>query len=418
MDIDNSSASFSGNIPPEYDFIISGGGMAGLSLAYYLHQSSLRDNSVLIIDRESKDRNDHTWCFWEKEDSVFEEIIFRKWNGVWFHGSNHFSKWLNLGDYQYKMLRGIDFYEYVKKTIRTNPDFQLLKADILGMEEVDGQMQVKTSVGNFRSKHMVFDSTYRSAYDNPSYNNMLQHFMGWTIETEKPVFKPEEPTLFDFRTDQKNECRFMYVLPHSAQKALIEFTVFSDNILKETDYQHYLKSYIQNILKSEAPETALNTYKITETEFGIIPMSDEPHQINPVPGILRIGTAGGFVKSSTGYSFQRTQRKLKKLVEMLEQSEGNFQSIDWHKNLQRSGYIPTWNSYLDSILLRVMLKKKHPSDDIFTRLFSKNTPSVILKFLDEDTSFKEELSIMRTVPTLVFLRSAFIIALKKFFSGD
>ncbi len=47
------------------DYIIAGGGMAGLSLAYYLNESrSLRDKKVLIIDRDAKTANDHTWCFW------------------------------------------------------------------------------------------------------------------------------------------------------------------------------------------------------------------------------------------------------------------------------------------------------------------------------------------------------------------
>ena len=54
------------NLPNTYQYIIAGGGMAGLSLAFYLNQSTLKNQSILIIDREIKSANDHTWCFWEQ----------------------------------------------------------------------------------------------------------------------------------------------------------------------------------------------------------------------------------------------------------------------------------------------------------------------------------------------------------------
>jgi lycopene beta-cyclase len=49
---------------PDYDFILSGGGLAGLSLAYHLINSPLRDRSILIVDKDAKQQNDRTWCFW------------------------------------------------------------------------------------------------------------------------------------------------------------------------------------------------------------------------------------------------------------------------------------------------------------------------------------------------------------------
>ena len=89
----------------KYDYILAGGGMSGLSLAYYLTQSKLRDKSVLIIDKEAKNQNDRTWCFWERGEGPFEPILFRKWNTVDFYGTT-VSGPLDMGDYQYKMLRG------------------------------------------------------------------------------------------------------------------------------------------------------------------------------------------------------------------------------------------------------------------------------------------------------------------------
>jgi lycopene beta-cyclase len=212
-----------------------------------------------------------------------------------------------------------------------------------------------------------------------------------------------EPTLFDFRVEQKGECRFAYILPFSARKALIEFTIFSDNLLPRDEYEFYLRKYISEILRIE-------NYKILETEAGVIPMSDEPHEQNPAAKIIRIGTAGGYVKPSTGYSFQRTQRRLREIVEKLQITNYELRIAENQKSKIKN---QKWKEYLDSALLNVLLTKKHPAADVFTRLFSRNEPAQILKFLDEDTSFKDDLRVMRSVPLSPFAKAALRIAVRK-----
>ena len=383
-----------------YNYIIAGGGMAGLSLAFYLNQSSLRHKSILIIDRDEKNTNDHTWCFWEKERSPYEEIITQKWKGVWFHGTDNFSQLLDLQDYTYKMIRGIDFYNYVIPILKQNLNITFLRADISEVTE-----NVKTDKGDFYASEAVFDSCYRSKYDNPKHHNMLQHFKGWVIETTKPAFNVNEPTLFDFRIEQKNELRFVYVLPHSETKALIEFTIFSDNLITDAEYEFYLKKYIEETLKVGDCHIKSDEYQISETEFGIVPMSDEPHEVSPMYKVIRIGTSGGYVKASTGYSFQRSQRFLQRLVKSLEENRTFGNGL----NLNR------WKGFLDTVLLNVMLKNRTPQNEIFTRLFKYNSPIKVLKFLDEDTSFFEDIALINNVPKPPLIRAACDVLMKKFF---
>ncbi len=368
--------------------------MAGLSLAFYLNESGkLKHKKVLIIDRDAKTANDHTWCFWEREKGVFEEIVFRKWNSIYFHGTRGFSASLDLGEYEYKMIRAVDFYKFVFDKIKPNPNFTFLQSEIISVENG----KVKTNESEFFAREFIFDSFTRKTYDNPNYQNLFQHFYGWLVETESEIFNPLEPTLFDFRVEQKNECRFIYILPFSATKALVEFTIFSDTILEKQEYEENLKSYFADMLKTE-------NYKILETETGVIPMSDEPHNRFPDAKTVRIGTSGGYVKPSTGYSFKRTQGFLRKLVNDLETS-GKTQNSKL-KTLN-------WKQFLDSVLLDVLLKKKHPADDVFTALFSKNPTERVLKFLDEKTSVREDLRIMKTVPRAAFAKAAVETALKK-----
>jgi lycopene beta-cyclase len=151
-----------------FDYIIAGGGMAGLSLAFYLNESSsLRDKKILIIDRDAKNKNDHTWCFWEKEKGAFEEIVFRRWCGVWFHGTDNFSEFLDLDEYEYKMIRAIDFYEFVFTKINQNPNVTFQQADVLEIISSENQAIVKTDQGEFSATDFIFDSLTRKTYDNP-----------------------------------------------------------------------------------------------------------------------------------------------------------------------------------------------------------------------------------------------------------
>lgn len=376
-----------------FDYIIAGGGMAGLSLAFLLDKSKLRNKKILIIDREVKNQNDHTWCFWESEKGNFEEVVFRKWNDVWFHGTQEFNELLNLQNYEYKMIRAVEFYKYIHAKLLRNNNFKIIQADILSVENGI----VKTNKGNFKAHEFVFDSSHKKTYDNPKYQNMVQHFLGFVIETEDSFFKLDEATLFDFRFEQKNECRFAYVLPISENKALIEFTIFSDNLLAKNEYEIELKKYIGDVLKIEK-------YKIIETESGVIPMSDEPHVEFPDSKTIRIGTSAGYVKSSTGYSFQRTQRKLKKLVDSLQ--NGKIKT-------QNSKLKTSWKNYLDSTLLNVLLTKKHSANDVFTALFKNNQPNKVLKFLDEDTTLLEDFQIMQSVQIIPFTKAAIETAISK-----
>ena len=64
-----------------FDYIIAGGGAAGLSLAWNLSRSEiLRNKTVLIIDRDDKKRNDRTWGFWTKDFVDFDDILFRQFH--------------------------------------------------------------------------------------------------------------------------------------------------------------------------------------------------------------------------------------------------------------------------------------------------------------------------------------------------
>ncbi|XWW46060.1 lycopene cyclase [Fibrella sp. USSR17] len=382
----------------KYDYVIAGGGMSGLSLAYYLTLSKLRDRSVLIIDKEPKNTNDRTWCFWERGIGPFEPILFRKWDTVDFYGTT-LSGSLNIGDYQYKMLRGIDFYDHIRTHLANFPNVEFRQGTINRLKDTaDGGFLIvddEPIIADF-----IFDSTHPLNLRNPDNHNLLQHFKGWVITTEKPCFDVKRPRMMDFRVAQEGDCRFLYVLPFNEKTAMVEYTIFNDHLLAPEAYETSLRAYIDQFLDT-------GTYQISETEFGVIPMSDEPALENPAAHIVRIGTSGGYTKPSTGYTFQRTQRYLRELVNMLVATG--------RPERRRSWFTEPFKGLLDSVLLNVLQNKRHPADDIFTRLYERNPPARIFRFLDEDTSLWEDLRIMSTVPLAPFTVGAFDVLRKRIF---
>jgi lycopene beta-cyclase len=218
---------------------------------------------------------------------------------------------------------------------------------------------------------------------------LLQHFKGWIIETEKPVFDPGQATLMDFRVSQEQGTTFVYVMPFLTTKALVEYTLFSEKLLEPTKYNEALKNYIDNFLDADV-------YRIVEEEFGVIPMTN--HKFPAVNGrIVNIGTAGGQTKASSGYTFRFIQRHSARIVNSLIEKNNPFIAISRESGRFR---------FYDSTLLYILKHNKLPGDKIFTGLFKKNKPRQVLRFLDNESSLSDELKIISSLPTWPFLKAA------------
>ena len=191
----------------------------------------------------------------------------------------------------------------------------------------------------------------------------------------------------------------MYVLPTSNREALFEYTYFSGKIRTKEQYREKIKNYLLAYYNLSHEE-----YEIIEEEYGIIPMrpSSLPVQ-NLHDKILRIGTSGGFVKPSTGYSFLRTQHLLTDLVKNLESKNLNGLMIPENR----------FKAWLDKVFLQVLIDQHVSGNEVFEALFRKNSPQKMLRFLAEKTSWKEDLGLMTTVPTMPFLRAVISLAWRK-----
>ena len=214
----------------KYDFIIAGSGCAGLSLLYHLLQEpTLQNKSILILDKDAKNSNDRTWCFWEKKPGTFESIVHAKWNTLEFLSTDYKAQ-LDLASYTYKMIQGIDFYNFVIQLAKKFPNVSFVTAPIISITSEIHTATVTTEENSYTSTY-IFNSTGLFNPKMTEENSLLQHFKGWVIETKEPVFDAEVGRLMDFSVAQDNGTTFMYVLPTSQTTALIEYTLFSKKIL-------------------------------------------------------------------------------------------------------------------------------------------------------------------------------------------
>ena len=60
----------------------------------------------------------------------------------------------------------------------------------------------------------------------------------------------------------------------------------------------------------------------------------------------------------------------------------------------------------DTILLNVLATDKYPADAVFARMFRNNPIDRVLRFLDNESSVKDDLKLIATLPKRPFMKAA------------
>ncbi len=369
-----------------YNYIFTGSGLSALMTIYeMLLCGKFEDKSILLIDENAKKVNDRTWCFWD-ENNLFNEIVSKKWNQAVF-ANEKFNRVLELTPYQYKKINGLDFYELVFKKISEHKNIHFLNQKVVDFTELGNHCVVKTKEETFTC-NKIFNSIFNPEIVTAQNKFPLiqQHFIGWFIKSKEAVFTSNCATFMDFSVEQKGNTRFMYVLPTSENEALLEYTLFSKDLLLREEYEFEIQKYIENL--------GIKEYEIIEKEQGNIPMTCYPFWKHNTKNIINIGSAGGWTKASTGYTFKNASKKSKALVRFLK-SESDFSKF--HKKNKFWLY--------DLLLLDILSSKNELGSKIFSSMFKKGSSTIIFKFLDEETSIWEDLQVIWKCPKIIFVKA-------------
>ncbi|TJY32180.1 lycopene cyclase family protein [Pontimicrobium aquaticum] len=372
---------------PHFDYIIIGNGLAGLQLALKLTSDTyFSDKQIALIDSSTKSDNDKTWSFWETESSYWDNIVHKSWNEASVITSKKRID-LKLQPYTYKTIRAIDFYNEVITKLKQYNNIHFIIDRVESVSEKD-TVTVRTKKQTYVAKH-VFDSRVHEAFLNSPKHCIIitQHFKGWVIKTPTNTFNENKITMMDYRLKDGKQTTFMYVLPFSKTEALVEFTYFTKHLVEDGTYDCFLKKYISDYLK-------IDDYTIIETERGQIPMTNFPFNTYNTKGITKIGTGGGWVKGSTGYSFKHTEKKVDKIISNIKQ----------HKTPSSNLFKRKYRFY-DKVFLKVLKDENDKGEWIFQQFYSKNSIQTMFRFLDEDSSLYEDIKIMWSLFSWSFIKA-------------
>ena len=352
----------------EFDYIIIGGGCAGLSLAYELEMNGrLKDKTLAIIEPRKEYKRDKTWSFWKVFNHNFEDCVIKSWKNFTVNSSES-SQEITNKNFPYQSIDSGKFYEKINSKLSFNPNINFFK----NLNEINSENSI------------IFNSVFKGKLDK---SGLWQHFQGVEIETSKNIFDDEILNLMDFNCDQKNDVHFFYTLPFKKNRALIETTWLS-NLEDQSlmDYDLQLENYIKNNL-------GIKNYKINFTEKGAIPLfypsfKNDNRNIN-------IGSAGGMTRLSTGYTFLNIQEHSKYIV----------------KNINKIEKIKTFNlgkkyQFLDKVFLRVLERYPEKMPKIFFDMF-KTSSNTVIKFLSNKSNIFEDLNVIRKMPKIIFIKALF-----------
>lgn len=373
----------------KYNYIILGSGLSGLLTAYRMANDAwFDDKSILIIDKEIKNQNDRTWCFWEKPNGEFDSILSKTWEKA-FVGNKDFQQSFDMNPYLYKMIRSSNFYQLVLDKISSKSNFSFQNDAIINWK-TNGNLVAVTGEKATYTSDFVLNSFFdvHPILNQNKYPYLKQHFIGWFIKTKIDAFDDSEVKFMDFTIEQDGNTRFMYVLPTSKTEALFEYTLFSEELLEKKDYEKAIEQYLQH--------RGITDYEIVEKEAGNIPMTCFPFHKQNSERILFIGTAGGWTKASTGFTFSNSTKQSEKLVAFLKTNQ------NLSKFHQKNRY---W--FYDLILLEVLHQNNELGAQLFGTLFEKNSVQEIFKFLNEEGTVFSDFKVMLSLPKWLFVKATF-----------
>ena len=111
----------------EFDYIIIGGGCAGLSLAYELEiHEKLKEKTLAIIEPRQEYKKDKTWSFWKVFPHNYEDCVKKSWDNFTINSPNE-TKYVECQATPYQTIDSGLFYNKVLSKLRLNKNIFFFK---------------------------------------------------------------------------------------------------------------------------------------------------------------------------------------------------------------------------------------------------------------------------------------------------
>tara|TARA_B100000242_G_scaffold206388_1_gene149737 strand:+ start:158 stop:1240 length:1083 start_codon:yes stop_codon:yes gene_type:complete len=353
-----------------YKAAIIGLGPSGLAVNKILYGDS--SSEIIAFDNEDIHNRDNFFGFWLTDwMKPFENIVEKKWH-EWTIGDKKINITHTSSDKPYCV---ISFKKWKNYCLDSKNKLEIINKKVIQYYSQQNYFKIITADNNEYYAEKIYDS--RSVKEKK--DELMQHFFGINISVEDNTFNENKLTLMHF-TEEKNLLHFIYILPFSHNKALVESTVFSKEIFKSSWYREKIINYLS--LKN------ISKFEEISTEKGIIPMFFVEEKRSSSPNIFNIGIRGGACKPSTGYAFSF----LIKQIQLLKNSKKNY--VDIHKFLERK---------MDKIFINY-LKNNNENGQSFIKLASNLNGNEFQSFMMGESNLFTKLKIIKSMPKLLFIK--------------
>jgi lycopene beta-cyclase len=274
-----------------FDLALVGGGLqnALICLAALHH---LPERRILLVERETRLGGNHTWSFHtavvaEQDWAFVEPLIAARWprHRVIFPEHER-----DLGQ-AYASILSDRLDEVLRERLADHPQCELLEG--VAADEI-GAHQIRLADGRRFSADLVVDARgpeHLQANGAAGY----QKFLGLELRLEQPS-PISAPWLMDVRVPQIDGFRFVYVLPFSERRVLVEDTYYSDSPKLNRDR-------LREGIFAYCRKHGLVSADVEREEAGVLPIPIDRVAATSSQGPLIAGYQGGWFHATTGYSF-------------------------------------------------------------------------------------------------------------------
>jgi len=364
----------------EFDLAILGAGCAGLSLAARLADTAPGLRTVLV-DPRTGFQDDRTWCFWSDGTASLDRLVSARWPSWRFSDAAGASHTHACDGVDYVMVRGVDFYADALERVQAGAIELRLNTRAGRLIETHSRVEVCVEGGAAITARHVIDT--RPVRSQPAL--MHQVFHGLEIETDHDAFEPACAGLMEALSGHGDTVSFLYTLPLTRRRALVEWTVFT----RRATAPRALRPVLLNGLRTRG----LEHFTILREEAGVLPMgaSRPPHSQSA--RIVRAGASGGAVRASTGYAFQRIQRWADACADRMG------------RGLEPVGHPPepVLRAAMDQVFLTALHRDPAAGAGFFMALARQVPPAALVRFMSDAATPLDLLHVITALPPRPFL---------------
>ena len=381
----------------DVDLIILGGGCAGLSLATELAHLGGASPHALVLEGRSSYSLDRTWCYFKDGEAAARTDVQHAWPSMRVAGGVG-DVTLDCGAAHYEMVNAGQFYKNAQLTIAQSDQVELKMGVVVTKppEKQGDVWRIDTDRGTLYSRYVV--DTRPAQLPHRDGAKLWQSFYGEEIECKVDTFDVACGDLMDFAAAHACGARqalpeavcFIYILPTTAKKALIEFTVFGpDPLAPERLYALHAQA-LSRRLGSAA-------FSVLRSEHGVLPMGATPLASGRDASYVVAGLTAGGARPSSGYAFTRIQRWASCCAFSLATGNGPL------------GHAPDGliQRAMDALFLKLVRARPDLAPDLFVALFAGTDAQSVIRFLSDRATLRDYARVVASLLPGPLLRAVF-----------